>query len=60
MNTNLANKEDVLNCLRARMTGIHIQEANQYISKIEVIKYILLIVILDEFYEYKNIWGIIF
>ena len=60
MNTNLANKEDVLNCLRARMTGIHIQEANQYISKIEVIKYILLIVNLDEFYEYKNIWGIIF
>jgi hypothetical protein len=60
MNTNLANKEDVLNCLRARMTGIQIQEANQYISKIEVIKYILLIVILDEFYEYKNIWGIIF
>jgi len=60
MNTNLANKEDVLNCLRARMTGIHIQEANQYISKIEVIKYILLIVILDEFYEYKNFWGIIF
>ena len=38
MNTNLANKEDVLNCLRARITGIHIQEANQYISKIEVIK----------------------
>ena len=60
MNTNLANKEDVLNCLRERMTGIHIQEANQYISKIEVIKYILLIVNLDEFYEYKNIWGIIF
>ena len=60
MNTNLANKEDVLNCLRARMTGIHIQEANQYISKIEVIKYMLLIVILDEFYEYKNFWGIIF
>ena len=60
MNTNLANKEDVLNCLRARITGIRIQEANQYISKIEVIKYILLIVNLDEFYEYKNIWGIIF
>ena len=35
-------------------------KVNQYISKIEVIKYILLIVILEEFYEYKNILKLFF
>lgn len=31
-----ANIEDVYKCLEARMTGNHIQEANQYMSQIEV------------------------
>ncbi len=29
-------EKEVLDCLKARMTGYHIQEANQYISKLEV------------------------
>ena len=39
MNTNLHLSEEekiVLNCLTARMTGKNVQEANQYISQIEV------------------------
>ena len=40
MNNELAKEEQVLECLKARMTGVHIQEANQYISQIEVIIYI--------------------
>lgn len=43
MNSNLAKEEDILTCLKARMTGIHIEEANIYISKIEVIIFILYI-----------------
>ena len=42
MNNDLAKEEEVLNCLKARMTGVHIQEANQYISQIEVIIYYIL------------------
>ena len=42
MNNELAKEEEVLNCLKARMTGVHIQEANQYISQIEVIIYYIL------------------
>ena len=38
-NTSLSKDEnEVLDCLRARMTGIKIKEANEYISKKEVIK----------------------
>ena len=29
MNNELAKEEQVLECLKARMTGLHIQEANQ-------------------------------
>ena len=37
-NINFSEEEkEVLNCLNARMTGIHIQEANQLISNLEVI-----------------------
>lgn len=41
MNNDLATEEDVKKCLEARMTGMHIQEANQYIAKIEVNIYII-------------------
>jgi len=46
MNNELAKEEQVLECLKARMTGVHIQEANQYISQIEVIIYISFIKLL--------------
>ncbi len=36
----IANKEDIIRCLRARQNGVNIEEANVYISKIEV-NYIL-------------------
>lgn len=37
---NLAKKEDILTCLKARQSGINIKEANIYIQEIEVIKLI--------------------
>lgn len=39
LNNNLAKKQDILKCLEARSNGIHIQEANQYITELEVINY---------------------
>ena len=62
MNNELAKEEQVLECLKARMTGLHIQEANQYISQIEVIIYIYIIyrIIIAKFHEYQNIWKFIF
>ena len=33
---NLANKEDIINCLIERQNGRNIQESNKYISEIEV------------------------
>jgi len=60
MNNDLAKEEEVLNCLRARMTGIHIQEANQYISQIEVIIYNINLINIAKFHEYQNIWKFIF
>ena len=40
-NINFSEEEkEVLNCLNARMSGVHIEEANQYIAKLEVIIYI--------------------
>jgi hypothetical protein len=32
----LAKKEDIINCLISRQNGLNIQQANQYISEIEV------------------------
>jgi hypothetical protein len=32
----IANKEDIIKCLRSRQNGINIVEANIYTSKIEV------------------------
>ena len=32
----IANKEDIIKCLRSRQNGANIEEANLYISKIEV------------------------
>ena len=32
----LANKEDIIKCLRYRQNSVNIEEANRYISKIEV------------------------
>lgn len=32
----IANKEDIIKCLRSRQNGVNIEEANIYISKIEV------------------------
>ena len=60
MNNDLAKEEEVLNCLRSRMTGVHIQEANQYISQIEVIIYNINLINVAKFYEYQNIWKFIF
>jgi hypothetical protein len=60
MNNDLATEEDVKKCLEARMTGMHIQEANQYISKIEVNIYIIYSIIIAKFYEYQNIREFIF
>ena len=40
-NINFSEEEKkVLKCLNARMTGVNIYEANEYISKLEVIIYI--------------------
>lgn len=37
MNNNFyGNKEDIIKCLNARLTGNGMQEANQYFSQIEV------------------------
>jgi hypothetical protein len=60
MNNDLAKEEEVLNCLRARMTGIHIQEANKYISQIEVIIYNINLINIAKFHEHQNIWKFIF
>lgn len=60
MNNELAKEEQVLECLKARMTGVHIQEANQYISQIEVIKYFIYHIIIAKFHEYQNIRKFIF
>jgi hypothetical protein len=35
-NNALAKKEDIINCLISRQNGLNIQQANQYISEIEV------------------------
>ena len=37
MEKKLAKENDILNCLKARMSGINITNANEYISEIEVI-----------------------
>lgn len=60
MNNELAKEEEVLNCLKARMTGVHIQEANQYISQIEVIIYYIYLIIIAKFHEHQNIRKFIF
>lgn len=35
-NNILAKKQDIINCLISRQNGLNIQQANQYISEIEV------------------------
>lgn len=53
----LASKEDIIKCLTARQNGHHIQEANQFISKIEVCIYInIKLIDIAKFYEYKSLW----
>ena len=61
-NNILAKKQDIINCLISRQNGHNIQQANQYISEIEVNHIFIILksfLFLEKFYEYKSIWRII-